>query len=347
MKNYVKIFQTHDINYLNKLKLETQRMQENATYPLSFEMPITIQFELTSKCNLKCLHCYNRSGENFINTTMTTESWLKLSKQIVKYGGIFQCILSGGEPFLLGEDLLKIMDILHSDGTSFVIISNGYYINDLWIKKLKKYRFYWMQISIDGSNETLHDNFRGVKGSWKKALDASLKISNAGFPLVIAHTVTPDNIDKLSDMAELAYYLGATSLIVGESLPSGRAYKNVEILLNENQKNYMYDQLTKLQELYGSKLEIQRSGSAKNQLMRYKIGPNIGLIVRPNGDMRLDCMAPFIIGNVLKDDFKKIWDEKGKVCWENPEINKLIDSIDELTNKSSYLTNYIDHDIIL
>lgn len=44
----------------------------------------------------------------------------EFSKYIVKNGGVFECLLSGGEPLLLGDKLFEIMNILHNDGRYFL-----------------------------------------------------------------------------------------------------------------------------------------------------------------------------------------------------------------------------------
>ena len=82
----------------------------NTTYPLS-----SLHFELTSHCNAFCKHCYNNSGTNNIIDAMTPEKWIDFSKYIVDKGGVFECLLSGGEPLLLGDKLFDIMNILHED----------------------------------------------------------------------------------------------------------------------------------------------------------------------------------------------------------------------------------------
>lgn len=347
MKNYSQIYGTSDRKYITELNKYIVDLQEKGAYPQKFEMPITVQYELTAKCNLKCLHCYNRSGDGDKESVMTTKQWIDLSKQLVEWGGIFQCILSGGEPLLLGNDLLSIMDVLHDDGTSFVLITNGYLLNQNWIEKLSKYRFFWLQVSIDGAKEEYHDKFRGVNESWRRAVNGAFQISRYGLPLVIAHTVTPENLKTLDQMVDLAYQLGASSIILGEVLPSGRAISNAKIMLTANERNYMYEQIEILQSRYKSKIEIQRSSSVKYQLSRYQIMPNSGIIVRPNGDLRIDCMAPFILGNILETDFSTIWKEKGAECWQQHLVKDFINSIDEFTNENSVARNHVDGDILL
>ena len=346
MKNYIKKYRTLDEKNLQVIRTNLNVLQNSGAYPTKMNYPVTLQFELTGKCNLACKHCYNRSGDVDRETLMTPEKWCELSRQIVSDGGIFQCIISGGEPLLLGDKLFDIMDILHDDGTSFVVISNALLLTKEKVKRFAKYRYFWFQISIDGSTAEIHDNFRCVKGSFDRAVNGALEISDAGIPLVIAHTVTPANLSKIEEMVNLSYKLGANSIILGEVLPSGRAYTHEEIILDDEQKNFMYAQIEELSKKFQGKITIQRSAELKTQMERYVAEVNSGGIIRPNGDFRIDCMAPFTIGNVLEKSVKEIWLEKGVDAWNLPEVKKFIASIDE-DKQTSNVKNHVDIDIAL
>lgn len=346
-KDYIEINQKIDEKAILDMRKRIAELQDVGSYPKSYDFPITLQFELTGQCNLACKHCYNRSGDIDRKTIMTPDKWCELSKQIVKSGGIFQCIISGGEPLLLGNALFDIMDILHDDGTSFVVITNGYLLDKNKVKRFSKYRYFWFQISIDGYEHNIHDRFRGVEGSWERAVNGALEISNAGIPLTIAHSVIPESLPHLEKMVKLAYSLGANTVILGEVFPSGRAYENAsEILLNHAQKNYLYKSIQELSSKYSGIINIKRSTSVQVQLKRYSEEVNAGGIIRPNGDFRLDCMAPFVIGNVTESSIKDIWLSKGKNAWKNPRVVEYINSIDSEKQQGNWI-NHVDDDIVL
>lgn len=346
MKNYLKKYRTLDERSLQAVKQNIATLQNIGAYPKKFNYPITLQFELTGQCNLKCKHCYNRSGDSDRETLMTSEKWCELARQIVSDGGIFQCIISGGEPLLLGDKLFDIMDILHDDGTSFVVISNAFLLTKEKVRRFAKYRYFWFQISIDGSTAEIHDNFRGVEGSFDRAINGALEISDAGIPLVIAHTVTPQNINFVEDMINLAYRLGANSIILGEVMFSGRAYENAEIVLNDEQKNLLYSQIEEFSKKYAGRITIQRSAELKISMERYMAEVNGGGIIRPNGDFRLDCMAPFTIGNVLEKSVKEIWLDKGIDAWKSDAVKNFVSAIDE-DKQESNVKNHVDSDFQL
>ena len=213
-------------------------------------------------------------------------------------------------------------------------------------RRFNKYRYFWFQISIDGSTAELHDEFRGVKGSFEHAVNGALEISDLGIPLVIAHTVTPKNLSRVEDMINLSYNLGANSIILGEVMPSGRAYEHAEIILSDEQKNYLYGQIEELGKKYNGKILIQRSAELKIQMKRYMNEINAGGIIRPNGDFRLDCMAPFTIGNVLKQSVKEIWLAKGIDAWQSDDVKNYVASIDE-DAQTAAIMNHVDIDVAL
>ncbi|GHS92485.1 hypothetical protein AGMMS50276_00480 [Synergistales bacterium] len=248
---------------------------------------------------------------------------------------------------LIGDGIFRIMDILHDDGTGFVLITNGYLLDEKIVKKLKKYRFFWVQVSIDGSDSSFHDAFRCKVGSWEKAVRAAVMVSSAGLPLTIASSVTPQNIDKIEDMADLAYSLGASTIILGEIMVSGRSYKNRDILLSQEESAKMKQIIKKLETRYLDKMTVQTSATDVYQLNYSKTHPNSTAIIRPNGDVRLDCVAPFIGGNVLKQDFVEIWNNKLKNVWENSAVSKYAEDMTRMSDFDMDIINHVDDDIEL
>ena len=116
--------------------------------------------------------------------------------------------------------------------------------------------------------------------------------------------------------------------------------------MDDEQKNFMFEQIEELGKKFQGRITIQRSAELKTQMERYVVEVNSGGIIRPNGDFRLDCMAPFTIGNVLEKSVKEIWLEKGVDAWNLPEVKNFIASIDE-DKQTSNVKNHVDVDIAL
>lgn len=309
----------------------------------------SLHFELTSHCNMRCMHCYNNSGiNNLIKDSMTPQKWINFAKYIVDKGGVYETILSGGEPFLLGDTVIEIMDILNEFGEKrwFSLLTNGYFLTDERISRLRKYRYHWLQISIDGSDSKYHDKFRNLQGAWERAVHASKKVAMSGIPLKIAHCVTPYNIDKIDDMCELAYSLGASEIIAGRISYSGRAAQNTNYILSYEEEKYLESKIKENAEKFSGKMIIKNANKVKDGLERHKRNPRSCAVIRPNGDVRIDGMAPFVVGNILVDDFYTIWKDKIEDAWNNEKVIKFISEFDRADINCESI-NYVMNDIIL
>lgn len=314
---------------------------ESNVYPLS-----SLHFELTSHCNAFCRHCYNNSGENKRADAMTPEKWIAFSRYIVENGGVFECLLSGGEPLLIGDKLFEIMDILNDDGTIFLVMTNGSLLTNEMAKRFRNYKYHWFQISIDGATAQYHDYFRQTQGSWEKAVKAATVISGNGIPLKIAHCVTPDNLNDIDEMCSLAYSLGASSIMMGAIALSGRSKLNKKLLLSRKEKKILKDKIEENRVKYKDKMKVKSANSVKQGLERHSNRPRAGVVIRPNGDIRIDGMAPFVIGNILQDDFTDIWNKKIDQCWSDARVQNFILGFDEEDHNNS-MVNYCESDIIL
>ncbi len=320
-------------------------VQGRKIYPKELGGPLGCQLELTHKCNLRCKQCYNKSGGGQPDIPM--EKWLDVAKQLVDIG-VFECVMSGGEPLLLGDDLYRIMDVLHDGGVRFVIVTNGMLMDEHVIDRLSKYDYYWVQVSIDGSRPEIHDKIRGVKGSWKRAVNAAKLVSQVGMPLVVSHVIQKDNMDYVDEMIETSYLLGARRMITGRFTYTGRAIENrKDIDISKKKMDQIYQLLKRRHDQYTGSMEIMTSTDPVFYL-RYRIlEPCNVILIRPNGDVKLDCVLPFKIGNVMDESLPNMW-EIGKHAWRNEKVLKYIGSLKEESDMLRvHPRPYIDEDILI
>lgn len=57
-------------------------------------------------------------------------------------------------------------------------------------------------------------------------------------------------------------------------------------------------------------------------------------------------MAPFVIGNILHEDFVEIWEKKIATCWEHPKVKEFISNFDE-DDRNYSVINFVDQDIYI
>ncbi|WP_299143801.1 PqqD family peptide modification chaperone [uncultured Vibrio sp.] len=105
-----------------------------------------VYIELTNKCNLQCIHCYNESGE-MRSGELSTEEMLSAINELGKIG-VTDVILTGGEPFER-KDIFRLIKALEHNHIRFSIFSNGLLITPEIAHQLRKYNVQFVAISLD------------------------------------------------------------------------------------------------------------------------------------------------------------------------------------------------------
>lgn len=276
----------------------------NGKNTVTLSLPLTLQLEITSLCNMKCSYCYNSSGRA-TDTDLKIDQWKIFLKQVALEGGVFQCTFSGGEP-LLFENIFDLMDIMHEDGTCLSLITNGTYMDYNMVNRLKKYRWYWIQVSLDSEIEEVHDNIRGYKGGWKKAVEAIKLLKNNSFPVHVAAVVTRTSLINMKELTEFCISLGVDKLRLSEVLYSGKAC-DTDLCFNANEERFFIKKVSELRKDYAESIEIELATSHNVQLKNCRKYAPLSLIIRPNGDVKIDCVLPYVLGNVIQEPISVIW----------------------------------------
>ena len=123
--------------------------------------PVVV-WNMTRRCNLKCIHCYSNSADIDYPDELTTEEGKKLIDDLAAFGSPV-ILFSGGEP-LLRQDLLELAQYATDKGMRAVISTNGTLITKEIAVKLQKIGLSYVGVSLDGLEKT-HDRFQGQEGS--------------------------------------------------------------------------------------------------------------------------------------------------------------------------------------
>jgi hypothetical protein len=118
------------------------------------------------------------------------------------------------------------------------------------------------------------------------------------------------------------------------------------LLLNNEQRAGFWRLIEEQRDIFTGRMQIQRSMSNRTQLEGVADLPAAGAIIRPNGDIRLDCIAPFVMGNVAVFPFYEQW-QKGKNSWQDKRVKDYIESVDLYSGKSGLHKNHVEGDIVL
>jgi len=199
--------------------------------------PITAVWNVTNRCNLKCIHCYASSGGSS-SDELDTDEGIGLIDEL-KYIGVKILIFSGGEP-LLRNDIYELIKYANKKGFKTVLSTNGTLIDDNAIADLKTSGIDYIGVSIDGSKD-VNDWFRGVSGAFDKAVN-SLKILNEhNIKCGIRFTATRYTIKDLRYVISLLEDLQIPRLCVYHLIPSGRAFNKIDLDLGKYEKRNMIE----------------------------------------------------------------------------------------------------------
>lgn len=193
-----------------------------------FSAPIILYWEITSKCNLNCMHCYQGGGKN--SSELTTTQAMEFASEIVK-NKIFWVAISGGEP-LMRTDIIKIISYLTKNNVCVMLSTNGMLVSEEMATRLKEAGIRSIQVSIDGATSDVHDRFRGVKGSYEKAVQAVKFFIKAGIPdVTIASVATKITFREIPKIIDLAAKLNISRYRVINLMSEGSAHKNISNLM--------------------------------------------------------------------------------------------------------------------
>jgi SynChlorMet cassette radical SAM/SPASM protein ScmE len=221
--------------------------------------PISVDLELTGKCNLSCLYCFYANNMQKKHD-LKTDDWLSIIKELGNLTAR-RVTLSGGEVFTR-SDIFDIIDGIIDNRMRYSILSNGTLITKDLLKKFdqgkRRLRLDFVQISIDGSNADIH-NLSRPPNSFSNAINGLRLLLKAKLPTTVRVTLNPNNINNIEEIAHLLLDdIGVPNFSTNEVEPMGSAKCHGEsILLSKDQRKIAMKKLMKLKEDYGNRISGQ------------------------------------------------------------------------------------------
>jgi 12,18-didecarboxysiroheme deacetylase len=207
--------------------------------------PVVV-WNVTRRCNLKCIHCYAHAKNIAFDNELTTEQGKELIKDLAGFGSPVM-LFSGGEP-LVRKDLPQLAAYAVEKGMRAVISTNGTLITPSMARTLKEIGLSYVGISLDGMEE-INDRFRGVKGAFNSALAGIKNSQDAGIKVGLRFTVNKFNVDEIPKIFRLLeemdiprvcfyhlVYAGRGSELVKEDLTHEGTRKAVDLIIDETKR---------------------------------------------------------------------------------------------------------------
>jgi 12,18-didecarboxysiroheme deacetylase len=203
--------------------------------------PVVV-WNMTRRCNLRCIHCYSSSQNIQYSDELTNAEAKRMIEDLAAFG----CpvlLFSGGEP-LMREDLPELAQYAVSHGMRAVLSTNGTLLTREKVAVLKKIGLSYIGVSLDGLQAT-HDRFRGTVGAFEAAMKGIRICREEGIKVGVRFTINKKNaadIPAIFDLLETEdipracfyhlVYSGRGSALVDEDLSPEETRKTVDLILD-------------------------------------------------------------------------------------------------------------------
>jgi len=280
-------------------------------------------WEMTTACNLHCIHCHASGGKRAPDELITEEA-KRLIDQLAQVSEFRMMAYTGGEP-LVRPDLFELLAYSQGLGFTNTMATNATLIDDEVAERLRRYGLVIAAVSLDGFDAETHDYVRGQPGTFEATLEGIRALRRAGILLHINITAMEYNLDQLEPLMALVEELGTGILLMYQLVPVGRGRGIEEAALDLGANERLIRFMVEAQRTTHAIMEpvagpqywpflLQRAGIRGGPLLR--LGETVfhgcsagrGFVyVKPNGDV---WPCPFIeisCGNVRETPFSSIW----------------------------------------
>jgi heme b synthase len=291
-------------------------------------------WELTARCNLKCIHCRAEAQMERESDELNTGECFKVIDNLCEFSTPI-LILTGGEP-LYRDDIFDIAAYATNKGLRVALATNGTLVDKEIAKKIRESGIKRVAISLDGSNAKTHDTFRMISGSFKAAFNGIRNLQNERVEVQINTTIAKHNEDEIEDILTLVLQNNLKALHIFMLVPVGCGVQIADSQMLDKQKyedilTWFYDKTMELQ----GRLELKATCAPHYFRIMHERAKNEGITITPKthgmAAVTKGCLAgsavmfisrrgvvqpcgylPVSAGDVTKQPVKEIW-EKSEV----------------------------------
>ncbi|MGA1794015.1 MAG: radical SAM protein [Thermoplasmatota archaeon] len=169
-----------------------------------------VTINITNRCNLRCLTCYNQPldhGKDSIGTE-EIERLLDSLGDRIKEGATFAIL--GGEPLIVPELTLKACRIAKDRGMVPIISTNGTLVTKEIARELRR-NDVELQVSLDGATAGTNDRIRGA-GTFEKVRKNFAVLVKNKVHTILSMVVCQENFHELGEFMELSRKWGASEV---------------------------------------------------------------------------------------------------------------------------------------
>lgn len=208
--------------------------------------PLTLELNITSKCNLKCRFCWLRSANPNYSKELSDEELIRIVNEAIGLSVEEFRFPGSGEPLMRKEILLKLMKRIKDNGKIGLLISNGTLFDEKIIKEMVELSWDILTISLEGPDAETHDSLTQVKGSFSQTIKNlelikkwKEKLGEENPWLRMNVVLTNRNYDKLEKIVELGAKFNFKEIILQPMTIFSEEGKRLRVKNIESVNNYL------------------------------------------------------------------------------------------------------------
>jgi AdoMet-dependent heme synthase len=273
-------------------------MNQKAT---AMGIPLSAHFDITWRCNERCVHCYL---DHDIKGEMSTEEIKRVLDQLAATGTFFLAI-SGGEPFLR-RDCFEILEYARALRFNVKLKTNAVMIGVKEAARLKQLGIEQIQISVYSHRPEVHDAITKLPGSLKRTIAAIQRLKAAGLKVSITNVLMKQNLGDGKGVQQLAKQLGADYVIdptITPKLDGDRSIMNLGLSGDQLKEVFRTEEFVGNIDEYCATIPVDSDVLDGNSC---SAGHTLAYI-SPFGDVYPCVQFPMACGNLREQSFGDIW----------------------------------------
>jgi radical SAM protein with 4Fe4S-binding SPASM domain len=278
-------------------------LEEMTEKALRRNIPLSVQLDLTYRCNERCVHCYLDHDDHGEMTTAEIKHLLDAMAD----AGVFILTLSGGEIFLR-KDFFEILEYARRQLTFCVKLkTNAILIREREAARIRDLGVESIQISIYSHRPEVHDAITLVPGSLERSLKAIRFLKSQGLRVIIANVLMTLNAEDYTGVRALADELGVECTLDPTITPMMDGNRSVlSLSVDQNALRQVFRDSA----LVGNADEFCMIAAPAGESVLASLpcsASHTTCYVSPYGDVFPCVQFPLPTGNVRRQRFIDIW----------------------------------------
>jgi len=299
------------------LKLENKKLndeEKNAGLLVLKSKPQRIVFEVTNRCNLRCEMCA-QSSRKFIYEDLDLKIVNKM-EQFIPYTTDVS-LFGWGEP-LLHKGFLKIFDVVTKYPTDVFVLTNGLALTKSMSEHMISKGLKYLNFSVDGATAATYNkirrgsDFNEVLINIRSAVRIKTELNKKDPYLRLVFTATEKNINEFPDFLRLASSLGMDEVKLLYAIAYDKKMIKNSLFFHQEVTNKVFDEAEKVAKKLGIKLTLpdRFSKTSKTTFHKPCFRPWEEVYIQCDGTIRACCFNDKIMGDLNKEKFEDIWNNK-------------------------------------